>query len=71
MDRRHGNLDKRIRVQEIRKLNKLEESSVEDSLSFPIELLYTVLTAFPRTLISNTSSGSGVIPPHVSIPETM
>ena len=60
MDRRHDDLFERFMEQRFQQLNNSEQSSMVDSLPFPIEPLRTVATAFPKKAISNTSGDWGV-----------
>ena len=68
MDRHHNNLFERFMEQRIQKLNKSEQSSMEDSLPFPIEHLRTAPVAPPQKRVNNTSSDSGVNSSHVQSP---
>ena len=54
--------------QRIQKINKLEQSGMEDSLPFPIEPLRTAPVTLPQKRVSNTSSDSGVNSSHVFSP---
>ena len=64
MHRHHNNLFERFMEQWIQKLNKSEQSGMEDSLPFPIEHLRTAPVALPQNRVNNTSSDSGVNSPH-------
>ena len=68
MDRRHDDFYERFTEQRIQKLNSCEPSSIEDYLPFPIEPLLTAPITLPQKPVSNTSSHSGVIFPHVLTP---
>ena len=58
----------RFMEQRIQKLNNSEQHGMEDSLLFPIEPLRTAPVTLPQKRVSNTSSDSGVNPPHVLSP---
>ena len=68
MDRRPDDFYERFMEQRIQKINNPEQSSMEDSLPFPIELLRTAPVPLPQKRVSNTSSDSGVNYPHVLSP---
>ena len=68
MDRRHDDFYESFMEQRIQKLNNSEQTSLEDSLRFPIEPPRTPPVTLPRKRVSNTSSDSGVNSPHVLSP---
>ena len=68
MDRRHDDFYERFMEQRLQKINNPGQSSMEDSLPFPIEPLRTTPTTIPQKRVSNTSSDSGVNSPHVLSP---
>ena len=67
-DRRHDDFYERFMEQRLKKINNSGQSSMEDSLPFPIEPLRTTRTTIPQKRVSNTSSDSGVNSPHVLSP---
>ena len=69
MDPRNDELYERFMEQRFQKLNKPEQSGMENSPSFPIEPLRTTLVTIPQKRVSNTSSVSGVNSPHALSPE--
>ena len=68
VDRRHDDFYEKFMEQRIQKINKPEQSSMEDSLPFPIEPLRTAPATLPQKRVTNTSSDSGVNSPHVLSP---
>ena len=64
MDRRHDDFYERFMEQRIQKVNSPEQSSMEDSLPFPIETLRAAPVTLPQKRVSNTSNDSGVNSPH-------
>ena len=69
MDRRPDDFYERFMEQRFQKTNSPGQSSMEDSLPFPIEPLRTVpVTLLPQKRVSNTSSDSGVNSPQVLSP---
>ena len=67
-DRRHDDFYERFMEQRLQKINNPGQSSIEDSLPFPIEPLRTTPTTIPQKRVSNTSSDSEVNSPHVLSP---
>ena len=65
MDRRPDDFYERFMEQRIQKMNNPEQSSMEDSLPFPVEPFRTAPVTLPQKRVSNTSSDSGVHFPHV------
>ena len=68
MDRHQDYFYERFMEQRIQKLNNPEQSGMEDSLPFPIELLRTAPVTLPQKRVSNTSSAFGVNSLHVLSP---
>ena len=68
MDRHPDNFYERFMEQRIQKINHSGQSSMEDSLPFPIEPLRTAPVTIPQKRVSNTSSNSGVNFPHALSP---
>ena len=68
MDRRHDDFYERFMEQRFQKINNPGQSSMEDSLPFPIEPLRAAPATLPQKRVSNTSSDSGVNSPHVLSP---
>ena len=68
MDRRNDDFYERFMEQRFQKITNPGQSSMEDSLPFPIEPLCTTPTTIPQKRVSNTSSDSGVNSPHVLSP---
>ena len=68
MDRRHDDFYERFMEQRLQKINNPGQSSMEDSLPFPIKPLRTTPITIPQKRVSNTSSDSGVNSPHVLSP---
>ena len=68
MDRRQDDFYERFMEQRIQKINNPEQSSMEDSLPFPIEPLRTAPVTLSSKRVSNTSSDSGVNSPHFPSP---
>ena len=68
MDRRHDDFYERFMEQRFQKINSSGQSSMEDSLPFPIEPLRATPVTLPQKRVSNTSSDSGVNSPHVLSP---
>ena len=68
MHRRQDDFYERFMEQRIQKINNPEQSSMEDSLPFPIEPLRTAPVTLPLKRVSNTSSDSGVNSPHFLSP---
>ena len=68
MDRRHDNFYERFMEQRIQKLNNPEQSGMQGFLPIPIEPLRTASVTLPQKRVSNTSSDSGVNPPHFLSP---
>ena len=68
MDRRHDDFYERFMEQRVQKINSPGQSSMEDSLAFPIEPLRTAPVTLPEKRVSNTSSDSGVNSPPVLSP---
>ena len=68
MDKRHDNFYERFMEQQLQKINHPEQSSMEDSLLFPIEPFHTAPVTLPQKRVSNTSSDSGVNSPQVLSP---
>ena len=68
MDRRHDDFYERFMEQRFQKINNPGQSSLGDSLPFPIEPLRTAPVTLPQKRVSNTSSDSGVNSPHVLSP---
>ena len=68
MDHRPDDFYERFMEQRIQKINHPSQSSMEDSLPFPIEPLRTAPVSLPQKRVSNTSSDSGVNSPHVLSP---
>ena len=60
MDRRPDYFYKRFMEQRFQKINSPGQSSMEDSLPFPIEPLRTAPVTLPQKRVSNTSSDFGV-----------
>ena len=65
MDRSQDDFYERIMEQRIQKLNNSQQSSMEDSVSFPIESTAAAPVTLPRKRVSIISSVSGVNSPHV------
>ena len=69
VDKRHDDFYERFLEQRFQKIKNPGQSSMEDSLQFPIELLRTAPVTLPQKLpVSNTSSDSGVNSPNVLSP---
>ena len=68
MDRRPDDFYEIFMKQRIQKINNPEQSSMEDSLPFPIEPLRTAPVPLPQKRVSNYGSDSGVNSPHVLSP---
>ena len=68
MDKRHDDFYERFMEQQIQKINKPEQSGMEDSLPFPIEPLRTAPVTLPQKRVNDTSSDSGVNSAHVLSP---
>ena len=68
MDRRHDDFYERFMEQQFQKINSPGQSSMEDSLPFPIETLRAAPVTLPQKRVSNTSSDSGVNSPHALSP---
>ena len=68
MDRRPDDFYERFMEQRIQKINNPEQSSMEESLPFPIEPLRRAPLPLPQKRVSNTSSDSGVNFPHALSP---
>ena len=68
MDRRHDDFYERFMKQRFQKINSSGQSSMEDSLPFPIEPFRTAPVFLPQKRVSNTSSDSGVSSPQVLSP---
>ena len=64
MDQRPDDFYERLMERRIQKISNPEQSSMEDSLPFPIEPLRTAPITLPQKRVSNTSSDSGVNSPH-------
>ena len=58
MDRRHDDSYERFMEKRFQKINSPGQSSMEDSLPFPIEPLRTAPVTLPQKRVSNTSSDS-------------
>ena len=67
-DRHHDDFYERFMEQRFQKINNPGQSSMEDSLPFPIEPLRAAPVPLPQKRVSNTSSDSGVNSPHVLSP---
>ena len=67
-DRCPDNFYERFMKQRFQRINSPGQSSMEDSLPFPIEPLRTTPVTFQQKRVSNTSSDSGVNSPHVLSP---
>ena len=65
MDKRHDDFYDRSLEQRIQKINNPGHSGMEDSLTFPIELLRAAPVTLPQNRVSDTSSDSRVNSPHV------
>ena len=61
MDRRPDDFYERLMEQRIQKINNPEQSSMEDSVPFPIEPLRTAPVPLPQKRVSNTSSDLALI----------
>ena len=68
MDRRPDDFYERFMEQRLQKINSPGQSSLEDSLTFPIEPLRATPVTLPQKRVSNTSSDSGVNSPHALSP---
>ena len=68
MDRHQDDFYERFMEQRIQKLNNPEQSGMEDSLPFPIELLPAAPITLPQKRVRNTSSDIGVNSLHVLSP---
>ena len=68
MDRRHDDFYERFMKQRFQKINSPGQSSMEESLPFPIELLRATPVTLPQKRKSNISSDSGVTSPHALSP---
>ena len=68
MDRRYDDFYERFMEQRFEKINSPRQSSMEDSLPFPIEPLRTAPATLPQKRVSNISSDSGVNSPQVLSP---
>ena len=68
MDRRHDDFYERFMEQRFQKRHSPGQSSMEDSLPFPIEPLRASPVTLPQKRVSNTSSDSGVNSPHALSP---
>ena len=68
VDRRPEDFYERFMEQRIQKMNNPEQSSMADSLPFPIEPLRTAAVPLPQKRVSNSSSDSRVNSPHVLSP---
>ena len=68
MDRRHEDFYERFMEKRFQKINSPGQSSMEDSLPFPIEPLRTAPVTPPQKRVSNTSSDSGANSPQVLLP---
>ena len=64
MDQNYDGFYERFMEQRIQKINNTEQSSMEDSLPFPIEPLRTPPVTLPQKRVSKTSLVSGVNSPH-------
>ena len=65
MNRRHDDFYERFMEQQLKKINNPRQSSMKDSLPFPIELLRAAPVTLPQKRVSNTSTDSGVSSPEV------
>ena len=65
MDRRPDDFYERFMEQRFQKIKNPEQSGMEDSLSFPIEILGTAPVSLPQKRVSNTSCDSEVNSPLV------
>ena len=63
MDRRHDDFYERFMEKRFQKIDSPGQSSMEDSLPFPIEPLRTAPVILPQKRVSNNSSDSGVNSP--------
>ena len=68
MDRRPDDSYERFMEQRFQKLNSPGQSSMDDSLPFPIEPLRTAPVTLPQKQVRNTSSDSGVNSPQFLSP---
>ena len=68
MDKRHDDFYERFIKQRIQKINNPGQSSMENSLPFPIEPIRTAPVTLPPKRVSNTRSDSGENSPHVLSP---
>ena len=68
MDKRPDGFYERLIEQRLQKINNPEQSGMEDSRPFPIEPPRTAPVPLPQKRVSNTSSDSGIISPHVLSP---
>ena len=68
MDRRPDDFYEKFMQQRIQKANNPEQSSMEDSLPFPIEPFRTAPVTLPQKRVSNTSNVFGVHSPHALSP---
>ena len=68
MDRRYDDFYERFMEQRFQKINSPGQSSMEDSLPFPIEPLRATPVTLPQKRVSNTSSDSGVNSPNALSP---
>ena len=64
MDERHDDFYERFMEQRFQKIKNPGQSSMEDSLPFPVEPLRAAPVKHPQKRVSNTSSDSGVNSPH-------
>ena len=69
IDRRHDDFYEKFMEQRTQKLNYSEQTGMEHSLPFLIELLRAAPATLPRNRVSITSSDYGVNSPHVVSPE--
>ena len=67
-DGHHDDFHERFMEPRIQKMNNAEQTSMEDSLPFPIEPLRTAPPTLLQKRVSNTSSDSGNNSPHVLSP---
>ena len=68
MDKRHDDFYERFMEQRIQKMNNPGQLGMEDPLPFPVEPFRASPVTLPLKQVSNTSSDSGVDPPHVLSP---
>ena len=68
MEQRPDDVYERFMARRIQKINNPGQSSMENSLPFPIDLLRAAPVTLLRKRVSNTSSDAGVNSPHVLSP---